>query len=233
MPEVGMMAHPLPEIRPNPDPTDRTTDLLRREIQMLKEVIEQRLDGYDRAITLLQNQVDRDPKPPVLASDIQHLKESLVTLGSTVDQRFLERDKRNEQAVRDSKSLVDNTIQSIKDAFAKQNETSQSAISKSEHATAKQKDQIESKFGTEIGAIKGTIDDVKHRLTTLESTKAGMKEQRAENKDMTTVAIAIGGLVISAFAVMFTVYSNTSNNVDLNDVRAEITRQLSTSPPAH
>lgn len=214
---------PKNEEVPIPDPTARTLDVLRREIMMLREIIEQRLDGNDKAITILQTQMERDPKPPVLAADIAHTKEMLEKLGINMDTRLTERDKRNEQAVRDSKTLIDNTIQAVKDAFAKQNETSQNAITKSESAAAKQMDQIESKFGTEIGALNGKIDDIKTRITTLESMKLGQKELKDDNKNAFGYIVGAIGVAVSLITVMFLIYSNAA---DVNDIRGEVARQL-------
>ncbi len=47
--------------RPIPDPTILTTQQLMREIGALKELMQVRLDAYDKAIQLLQDFTDRQP----------------------------------------------------------------------------------------------------------------------------------------------------------------------------
>lgn len=217
MPETISVPLPIPELRPNPDPTDRTISQLQREIGMLQAVIEQRLDGFekllfekDKAILLLQTQMDREPKPPVLESQIAHVAETTDRHSANVEIRFAERDKRIEQRINDGKDAAQATINALKETLAAQHTSSQNAIAKSETATQKQMDQIESKFGTEIGAIRQQIDDAKTRITTLESMKAGMKEQKEDFG--ARYGLAIGGIstIVALVTVAILVFNNAS-----------------------
>ena len=190
------------DVVPNPDPTILTTQQIRREAQALREVIETRLEAYDKAIGLLQSAVDREPKPPVLQADILHLKDITDRMFLNIETRFAERDKRNEQMIKDSKSLVDMTISSMEKAAAKQTETSQLAISKSEAATAKQMDQTESKFGTEIGGLNSKIDDLKTRIGAIEYRQVGVKDQKGELKDQMGLIFGLVGMAVGLVSLV-------------------------------
>lgn len=208
MPEPMMMPLPLPELRPNPDPTDRTVSQLQREIGMLQALIGERLDGYDKAIDLLQKQVDREPKPPVLESQIKHTSETLERLSANIEVRFAERDKRIEQRLHDNRASFEAGLTSIKETFVAQRASEQNAINKSEAAALKQMDQIESKFGTEIRAIHTSIADLKDRMTSQEQIKVGMRESKTEFGEKFGYVIgAIGALI----AVVAFVYSFSGN----------------------
>jgi hypothetical protein len=199
---------PLPELKPNPDPTDRTTDQLRREITMLREIIEQRLDGYDRAIKLIQAVVDREPKPPVLQSEIMHVRDMLDKLDAVIDVRFAERDKRMEQRMFDAKTTFETAIASIREGFAAQHLSAQNAIGKSEAAIAKQMDQIESKFGTEIKALHTSISDLKDRMTAQEQVKIGVRESKTEFGEKFGYVVAAIATIIAVIG--FTMAFNTT-----------------------
>jgi hypothetical protein len=62
------------DLRPIPDPTVLTTQQLLREIQSVREIFETRLDGYDKAINLIQAMVDKSP--------------SIAELNARTDERF-------------------------------------------------------------------------------------------------------------------------------------------------
>lgn len=226
MAEGITMPLPLPELRPNPDPTDRTIDQLRREIQMLREIIEQRMQSYDtqltdrdKAIVLLQSAVDREPKPPVLEAAIRHNADTIDRLGANIEVRFAERDKRIEQRIADNRAAFETALTAGKDAFLTQQTAAQNAINKSEAATLKQMDQIESKFGTEIKAISGNIDDIKTRITTLESLKAGSKEQKEDVKAIWGYVVGAIGILISFITVMFLISNNMTS---IREIRTEV-----------
>lgn len=201
----GQAVSSPPELRPNPDPTDRTIEQIRRENISLREIIETRLDGYDKAIALLQAAVDREPKPPVLESDIAHLGEMMNVRFSHIETRFSDRDKRNEQTTASNQTLVTNTIEAMREAFLEQNKTSQQAIGKSEAATQKQMDQIEGKFGTEIRALHGNITDIKDDITRLKSLKEGSKETKEDLKAVWAIAAGAVALLVSITSVVYTV----------------------------
>ena len=74
--------------RPVPDPTRLTTEQLRRELATLREILETRLDGMDRATALANSQVNvlrgeveqtRDRLREETGADVRQLRELLET----------------------------------------------------------------------------------------------------------------------------------------------------------
>jgi hypothetical protein len=158
---------------PNPDPTERTREDLRREISGLKEFYDAKFASYDKAIALIQANADKSPT-------ISVVEEHVISLAKVTDERFrsisvqfAERDTRTEQTSRDSKVAVDAALQAAKEAVEKQNTSSALAIAKSETATAKQIDQLAVTFGEMTKAIDGKIDDIKDRLSAMDRSTIG------------------------------------------------------------
>jgi len=82
---------------PIPDPTLLTTQQLLREITALRELFETRLDGMDKAITLIQAHADRIPSSTDIA--LQRLQELLDNKLMNVQAQFDARDRAVDRAV--------------------------------------------------------------------------------------------------------------------------------------
>lgn len=134
------------DTRPIPDPTALTTDQLRREIGALRELVEARSDG-DRKL-----------------NDERFLG---------IETQFVERDKRTEQTTHDNKVAVDAAFAAAKEAVGEQNKSNAASITKSEAAFTKQIDQTGVLLNAVAKATDEKIDDLKTRLTTVESKKIG------------------------------------------------------------
>jgi len=134
---------------PVPDPTSLTTDQLRREITSVRELIESRTDG-DRK---LNNERFRG-----------------------IETQFLERDKRTEQTTHDNKVAVDAAFAAAKEAVGEQNKSNAASITKSEATFTKQIDQTGTLLSAVAKATDEKIDDLKTRLTSLESQKIGGRD---------------------------------------------------------
>lgn len=161
------------------DPTALTTLQLQREIQLLREVIETRLDGMDKAIVLLRTELDRNPA--MRAEAIEGLQRLLEEKFKSFDEKFrsigtqfAERDTRTEQTSRDSKVAVDAALQAAKEAVGEQNKSSALAIAKSEASTTKQIDQIVVLINSTTSSLNDKIDDIKQRITTFEGRGEGV-----------------------------------------------------------
>lgn len=131
---------------PVPDPTSLTTDQLRREIMALRELQESRMDGERR-----------------LNEERFH----------GIETQFLERDKRTEQTTHDNKVAVDAAFAAAKEAVGEQNKSNAASITKSEAAFTKQIDQTGVLLNAVAKATDEKIEDLKTRLTTIESRKSG------------------------------------------------------------
>lgn len=190
------------ETVPRPDPTVLTTAMLQREIATSREVIETRLDGMDKAIELLQRTTDKFPQHIVEAVD--RLQELHTEKFKSIATQFVERDTRTEQTSRDSKVAVDAALQAAKEAVGEQNKSSALAIAKSEAATTKQIDQIGQMIAATNNAMNDKIDDIKTRLTTIESYKKGGYEGMGSVGSIVMGVAAVIAVIVSIVALVFT-----------------------------
>jgi DNA anti-recombination protein RmuC len=155
----------------------------------VKQIIETRLDGMDKAIELLQKVSDKFPSQVTDAvGQLQKVHEEKF---HSIATQFTERDTRTEQTSRDSKVAVDAALQAAKEAVGAQTQSSDRAIAKSEAATTKQIDQIGTQIGTIQKSIDDKIDDIKARLQAIESLKKG-------STDAWVVVLGIAMLLLTA-----------------------------------
>lgn len=138
---------------------------------LIRAVIETRLDGMDKAITLLQDTADKFPAR--IDEKITSLQEVHEGKFQSIQTQFVERDVRTDQTSRDSKVAVDAALQAAKEAVAEQNRSSALAIAKSEASTMKQIDQQGLLIQTTAKASDEKIDDIKERLTRIEGMGVG------------------------------------------------------------
>jgi hypothetical protein len=183
---------------PVPDPTVLTTQQLTREILAIRELIEARLDGMDKAINLIQAQSDRAPQhiDSAITAAVGRLQELHSEKFESIATQFKERDIRTEQTSRDNKVAIDAALQAQKEAVGKQNESNAQAIAKSEAAFIKQIDQIGILITTMGSATDDKISDIKDRLTTIEGIKKG-------GSDSWAYVVALAGLAVAILAVIF------------------------------
>jgi hypothetical protein len=154
--------------RPVPDPTVLTTQQLQREIMMLRELVDTRFSGMDRAILLLQNMADKSPT--INEVYVKHEEKF-----NSIALQFVERDARTEQTSKDSKVAVDAALQAAKEAVGEQNKSNALSISKSEAAFTKQIDQIGVIISTMTSGLNDKIDDIKNRITGNETSISSLQ----------------------------------------------------------
>jgi len=208
-------------IRPDPDPTTLTaaavalaTDTLRREmaaaVRILEEtingqraVVETRLAGMDEAIKLTRDTADKLPTrmdEKVRQLELLH-DERFKTVESLFDGvalQFKERDTRSERESRDNKVAVDAAFAAQKEAASEQNKSNTLAIDKSEKATAETLNKQADLFSSTTDALDGKHNDLKERVTRLESFGIGTNQARAQQQTSNTSLVGILGLVIGA-----------------------------------
>lgn len=190
------------DVTPRPDPTEKTTESLLREIASLREVLEAqirgqrevleaRIDGGDKAIKLLQAISDRQPDD--VDKKIAHLQKLHEEKFHSIDVQFSERDIRVEQRATDTKTAVDAALAAQEKMAGNQYQSLTLSINKSEIATNKQIDQM----GALIAANKATTDDknndFKGRLDRIEGTGKG----RGDVWGWVVAGISALGMVIS------------------------------------
>jgi hypothetical protein len=194
---------------PVPDPTVLTTQQLLREIATSREVVEKTVDGVretietriagmDKAIELLQRTNDKFPNQ--ILDAVKQLQEVHDEKFHSIAVQFTERDTRTEQTSRDSKVAVDAALQAAKEAVGEQNKSNALAIAKSEATFTKQIDQIGVLISTMQKAIDDKIDDIKSRIQSIESHSKGSVETFGRDQQQQNWGIGIAIAVIVGLA---------------------------------
>jgi phage-related protein len=183
---------------------------------LVRTVIETRLNGMDKAIELLQHAADHFPAridEKISALREVHDQKFVALLDthsekfSSIQTQFRERDVRTEQSSKDSKVAVDAALQAAKEAVGEQNKSSALAISKSESATVKQIDQQGLLITTATQGLRDMIDDVKERLTRIEGkgegkTAAVTTAAVNSNYNVALIGLIIGSLIAIAGVIV-------------------------------
>lgn len=126
---------------PNPDPTVLTTQQLLREILSVREILESRLDGMDKAIVLLQAAKD---KSPTVAEIYSEFTEKFIA----VQQLLKDRDQKLEQVTQNFYTAKDTALLAAKEAVTEQNKTTRAAISADLAGMSKLIDSLETKVNS-------------------------------------------------------------------------------------
>lgn len=193
------------DLRPIPDPTELTTAAILRELAALREVLEAqitgqreffvaRIDGMDKAISLLQVITDRQPSDvDKKITNLQRLHEEKF---GSVQVQFQERDVRVEQTAKDTKTAVDAALAAQEKSAGKQADSFALSIGKSETATTKQIDQLGVLIQQSTKASDEKISDMKDRLIRVEGGRG----------NFATIAISFMGLVIAAVTAAIVIF---------------------------
>ena len=207
---------------PVPDPTILTTQQLYREIAASREIIEAniksletRLTGMDTATQL--NKAEQEKMPRMIDEKVCQLRkimdEKFGTVDekfSSIDKQFRERDVRTEQTQKDSKVAVDAALQAAKEAVGEQNQSNALANSKMETAFTKQIDQIGLQIQSTTKATDDKFEDVKGRLTTLETsinTRYDITTEHRGQSNVTAYLVVVSiGIIISIFISLASVF---------------------------
>ena len=187
-----------------PDPTSLTTQALATSIQSLRELIETRLDAYDKAITLLQ---DATNKAPSIAEIVAKYDEKFVG----VDAQFSASKSAVDAALIANKSAVDAAFAAAKEAVKEQQISNSAANEKTELGFTKQIDQIGNIINSQAKSLDDKIDDIKQRLSITENrttTPANVTTNGNNNSNFTLPAII---LAVAMIVVGFFVFQSQPN----------------------
>jgi prolyl-tRNA synthetase len=207
--------------KPVPDPSVLTTEQLRQGLASLREILETRLDGMDKAANVLDETVNRTPT--VIQSAIANVREvyderfrsvqqQLGDKGSTYDERFTsiaqqfaERDVRTDQAATASASALAAALQAAKEAVFEQAQAAAKAAEKTELSFTKQIDQIGLQISTVAKGFDDRIAELKERIDRGEGSQAGSAGQRTETRLNMGTVISVGLLVIAllTFVILY------------------------------
>jgi len=177
---------------PVPDPTVLTTqasekavanlkELMFTQVEALKELLEARFNDRDKAIVLLETRAGE--LPSMVTEQVQRLQELHDQRFKVNDEKFnsivlqfAERDTRTELATAASTKAIDAALSAQKEAAVEQNRSNEAKITKSETGFTKQIDQLLDLVRAGSKASDDKIDDLKQRITMIESQKKGSSD---------------------------------------------------------
>lgn len=207
---------------PVPDPSLLTTEQLHREIfglrellevklgasseavDLIREIVEARLNGMDKAIVLLQHAADETYRRRT-DEKIAALREQNDEKFASIQTQFRERDVRTDQAAGAVKIAVDAALQAQKEAASEANKSNTAATQKSEASTTKLIDAQATLIASMGKAFDDKFADVKDRITRIEGGHQGVDAARSRTGQVLGYAVGIGGLLIGAAAVIVTI----------------------------
>jgi hypothetical protein len=172
----------------------------RDHVDGIQAVVDQRFTDIDRATRLLNDQMTAVPTD--VDKQVGHLKEVVNERFSSVALQFAERDTRGEREARDNTIKVDAAFSSAEKSSAKQDESNQKAIDKSEKAFVDALNKLQDLFSATTAGLSDKLDDQKDRLSTLEKSVASGAGNREGGKEAWGTVIAIGALVFTLFAAV-------------------------------
>jgi len=187
---------------PVPDPTELTDKAIAKAVVLLTQYIdgqitrvETRLDGSDKATTLRLQEIDGIP------SRIDEKVNAALDLTnekfSGVQQQFNLNALALAAALAGQEKAVQTALLAQQQAAAKQDESNQKAIDKSETATEKTITTNLTLTRATTDALAKGLDEVKTRVTAIESGKNGANEQRTEARQSNAAVYAAIGFGIS------------------------------------
>jgi hypothetical protein len=189
--------------RPIPDPTNLTTEQLRRELSGLRDIIEARLDANDVATKLLSETVNRTPT--IVQTEITHVRELILEKQANSDGQakerfasialqFKERDERSAQLAKTQDEALKAALQSAEKLNAAQGEANKEANGKTEISVAQQ-----------LKAVTDKIEVINGRLDRDEGQNKGTSEQRVDSRDVRQDFRQVASLGISVILGLLTV----------------------------
>jgi len=140
------------------DPTPRTMQQVLRENFWLRELLETRLNGMDKALQLLQAFADRTPTTKDVQNEVIALREVVFEKFNGIKNQLNDRD-----------TAVSAAFSAAKEAVGEQTKSSNLAITKSETGVAERIKGLDETNKTNFKGIEDKISDMKDRLTIIES----------------------------------------------------------------
>ena len=179
------------------DPSALTTQQLIRENFWLRELLEeqlakleQRIDSGDQAVKLLQAFADRTPTTMDVQNQVAQLREVVMKMFEGIRDTFTEKDKALTAAFQAQEKQALATIDATKEAS-----------NKMESGFTKQIDMFGATNKTELKGIRDNIDDIKARITVIESktsvsdpsTQISLAEVKRDLQRLTSTTDVSGG----------------------------------------
>ena len=202
---VSMQAFPVL------DPTARTTEQIHRELMALRELMEARLNGIDRATIIFQDNLTRVPTDvdkqvgqlrSLHNEKFTAVEHARVTMFEGLQLQFKERDIRSAASEDAAKVAVNAALQAQKEAAAAQNASNTAAIAKSEVATTKQIDSILALLASNNSALTDKLNGVSQRLDRGEGVSSGAHSNTTQMLAVVAVAASMLGVGIALFSAL-------------------------------
>jgi hypothetical protein len=155
---------------------DRVLELLRVQTdfapareELAKRVSEERHQEVSATREFILSELSRvrdihDERFRVSQAELDNVRTVHDEKFSAVDTRFQERDERTAQAAQESRISLDAALAAAKEAVGEQNKANSTAIAKSELATQKQIDSMETLMQTNFSAMESRLADLKSRI---------------------------------------------------------------------
>lgn len=185
---------------PRPDPTLLTTQQLLRELASLREVLDTRLDGMDKATALLAETVNRTPT--AIQTAITGLREVYDERFHSVQTQFSERDIRTAQADSARAEALAAALQAAKEAVFEQAQAAAKAADKTELSFTKLIEQTQLQITTVAGGLGDKIDDLKGRIDRGEGSTAGSTATTSAARLNLGAAVGAVGLLIAVVTLI-------------------------------
>lgn len=190
-------ADPSDERRSTPDPTLLTIDSIRREITMLTELFNTRLDGMKELVNTQINDAEKVRNERLQA--LRDLTETMIEDAekvrnerlASVDALMEKAEEQRREQKADTKAAVDAALDSQKEATAKMEKSISDQITSLLH-----------NFNTSIASLAGNVSDLKDRLTVLESVKQGQTEQKTEGRLTTGTVVGVAAAIIGFLSLI-------------------------------
>jgi hypothetical protein len=191
--------------KPRPDPTVLTTEALARGFQGLRDyidgqldVLRERLRGIDVATRLLNETVNQVPTD--VQKEVSHLRELMDEGLATIALQFRERDHRGDREAQANKAAIEAALAAQKEAVAKQDETNARATAKSDATTAETINRLTQLSETNTRALSEKVDDLKERISKVESVRQGAAEGKEETRAHLSIGTAVAGVLLAVLA---------------------------------
>ena len=198
----GQQEHQNWDSRPVPDPTILTTEQSNRLELMLRNLISTEITHQDELFDEKLEGVRLQFSEKIL-SNIRQFGEKLTK----IETQFEMLSDRTAEQKKDTKDALDAALAAQKEAVAAQTASSEKSITKSETATIERIKAVETLLSASSRASDDKIDDLKSRITAIESVKLGSIEQHAAGRESGTDTRAILTSVLGVVIVLIAMAS--------------------------
>jgi len=168
---------------PVPDPTQRTLEVLEREVKSIHD----KLNTTTEALSA------------ELHSAMTHRAELTDAKLAAVELQFALIESSRVEQKQDSLASLAAALSAAKEAVKEQTSASEKSIAKSETSTTEAIKQLSVTFSASIDSVNRALSDLKERVVSMESQKTGAKDNTAS----IISAIAIAGVIISIAMSVF------------------------------